>query len=89
MLFEETDTEESSNSRDGLSSLDDDLCSIRFESSSSGEQVTDDDAEDDDMHSEDWNEIESELDTEFTEDYGMMEELPGNSPDNTINPIDC
>ena len=34
-------------------------------------------------------EIESESDTEFSEDYGMMEEVPVNSEDSTINPIDC
>ncbi len=40
------------------------------------------------MDSSVWGEIESESDTEFSEDYGMMEEVPTNSEDSTINPID-
>ena len=34
-------------------------------------------------------EIESESDTKFLEDYGMMGKVPANSEDSTINPIDC
>ena len=41
------------------------------------------------MDSQVWAEIEPESDTEFSEDYGMMEEVPANSEDSTINPIDC
>ena len=41
------------------------------------------------MDSEVWGKIESESDTEFLEDYGMMEEVPANSEESTINPIDC
>ncbi len=41
------------------------------------------------MNSQFWDEIESESDTEFLEDYGMMEEVSANSEDNTINPINC
>ena len=33
-------------------------------------------------------EIESESSTEFPEDYGMMEDVPADSKDRTINPID-
>jgi hypothetical protein len=86
MLFEEIDTEESSDLQSDVSSLDDGLSRMQFGSSSSEEQFTDDD---DDVHSEVWDEIEPESDGEFTEDYGMMEELPANSRNNTINPIDC
>jgi hypothetical protein len=41
------------------------------------------------MDSHVWGEIESESDTEFLEDYGMMEEVLANSEDSTINPVDC
>lgn len=88
MLFEETDTEESGNSQSDVSSLDDGFSRMQFESSSSEEQVTDD-GDDDDMDSQVWSEIESESDTEFSEDYGMMEEVSANSEDDVINPIDC
>jgi hypothetical protein len=87
MLFEETDIEESGNSESDVSSLDNVFSRMQFESSSSEEQVTDDD--DDDVNSHVWGEIESESDTEFLEDYGMMEEVPANSEDSTINPVDC
>ena len=36
-----------------------------------------------------WDEIESGLDVEFLEDYGMAIEVPANSQDTTIIPIDC
>lgn len=88
MLFEETDTEESGNSQSDVSSLDDGFSRIQFESTSSEEQVTDD-SDDDDMDSQVWSEIESESDNEFSEDYGMMEEVSTNSEDGVINPIDC
>ena len=88
MLFEETDTEESGNSQSDVSSLDDGFSRMQFESSSSEEQVTDDN-DDDDMDSQVWSDIESESDTEFSEDYGMMEEVSANSEDDVINPIDC
>ena len=86
MPFEETDTEESDNSQSDVSSLDDGVSRMPFESTSS-EEVTDDDG--DDVDSQVWSEIESESDTEFSEDYGMMEEVAGNSEGSTINPIDC
>ncbi|CAF4535407.1 unnamed protein product [Rotaria sp. Silwood2] len=57
---------------------------MQFESSSSEEQVTDDDVD-----SQVWGEIESESDAEFSEDHGMVNELPANSEDTMINPIDC
>ena len=86
MLFEETDTKESGNSQSDVSSLDDGFSRMQFESTSS-EEVTDDG--DDDLDSQVWSEIESESDTEFSEDYGMMEEVSTNSEDDVINPIDC
>jgi len=46
MLFEETDTEESSDSQSDVSSLDNGFSRMQFESSSSEEQVTDDGDED-------------------------------------------
>ncbi|CAF1085913.1 unnamed protein product [Didymodactylos carnosus] len=87
MLFEETDTEESGDSESDMSSLDNGFSRMQFESSSSEEQVTDDG--DDDVDSQVWSEIESESDIEFSEDYGMMEEVPADSEDSAINPIDC
>jgi hypothetical protein len=87
MLFEETDTEENGDSQSDVSSLDNGFSRMQSESSSSEAQVTDDG--DDDMNSQVWGEIESELDTEFSEDYGMMEEVLANLEDSTINPIDC
>lgn len=41
-----------------------------------------------DVDSQFWGEIESELDIEFSEDYGMMEEVSANPEDITINTID-
>jgi hypothetical protein len=88
MLFEETDTKESGNSQNDVSSLDDGFSRMQFESTSSEEQVTDD-GDDDDMDSQVWSEIESESDNEFSEDYGMMEEVSTNWEYGVINPIDC
>jgi hypothetical protein len=88
MLFEETDTEESDNSQSEVSSLDNGFFGIRLESSSSEDQVTND-GDDSDADSQVWGEIESESDAEFSEDYGMVEEVPANLKDCTINPIDC
>ncbi len=45
MLFEATDTEESSNSLRDVSSLDNDFSKMQFESSSFDEEVTDDDVD--------------------------------------------
>jgi hypothetical protein len=88
MLFEEMDTEESGNSQSDVSSLDNDFSRVRFESSSAEEQVMDDDG-DDDAHLHVWGEIESESDAEFSEEYGMMEELSAKSEVSTNNPVDC
>ena len=77
MLFEETDTEESGNSQSDVSSFDDGFSRIQFESTSS-EEVTDDG---DDVDSQVGSEIESESDTEFSEDCGMTEEVLTNSGD--------
>jgi len=84
MSSEETDTEHSGNSLSDVSSLNDDFAGMQFESSSSDEQATDDDVD-----SQVWGEIESASDAEFSEDHGMVEEVPTSSEDSTINPIDC
>ena len=60
-----------------VSSLDDDFSRMQFEPSSSEEQVTNDG--DYYMDSQVWDEIASEPNIEFWEDYGMMEEVPANS----------
>ena len=70
MSFEEIDTEESTSSLSGVSSLDDDLDSTRLESGSSVEEMSDDE-----MDSHSWNEIKSELDAEFMEEYGLDEDV--------------
>lgn len=57
---------------------------MQFESSTSEEEVTDDDRD-----VQVWNEIDSESDAEFQEDHGIVEEVTPTSEDNTINPIDC
>ena len=82
--MKETDTEDSGNSLIDVSALDDDFATMQFESSSSEEEVTDDD-----MDSQIWNEIESESDAEFQEDHGTVGEVMPTSEDNAINPIDC
>jgi hypothetical protein len=84
MSSEDTDSEDSRNSQSDVSSLDDDFARIQFESSSSEDEITDDDRD-----SQVWTEIESETDAEFQEDHGIVEEVPATSEDNTINPIDC
>ncbi len=83
-MFEETDTEESSNSLNHVSTLDNDFSKIQFECSSIEEEVTDDDV---DLQA--WDEIESESDAEFLEDHGIFEEVPATSEDSKINPIHC
>ncbi|CAF1139447.1 unnamed protein product [Rotaria magnacalcarata] len=84
MSSAETDIEESSNSSSDVSSLDNDFTGMQFESSSSEEQVMDDDVD-----SQFWSEIESESDAEFSEGHGMIQEVPENLKDSTISPIDC
>lgn len=87
MLFEETETEKSGDSRNYVSSLDYGFFGMQFESSSSEEQVMDDG--DGGVDSYVWGEIESASNTEFSVNYGMTEEVPTNSEDSAINPIDC
>ena len=84
MSSEETDTEGSRSTSSDVSSLDDDFARMQFESSTSEEEVTDDDRD-----VQVWNEIDSESDAEFQEDHGIVEEVTPTSEDNTINPIDC
>ena len=70
MSFEEIDTEESTSSLSRVSSLDDDLDSTRLESGSSVEEMSNDE-----MDSNSWNEIKSESDAEFMEEYGLDEDV--------------
>ena len=70
MSFEEIDTEKSTSSLSGVSSLDDDLDSTCLESRSSVEEMSDDE-----MDSNSWNEIKSELDAEFMEEHGLDEDV--------------
>ena len=84
MSFEEIDTEESTSSLSEVSSLDDDLDSMRLESGSSVEEMSDDE-----MDSNSWNEIKSESDAEFMEEHGLDEDVTSLTEDNTIDPIDC
>ena len=70
MSYEEIDTEESTSSLSGVSSLDDDLESMRLESGSSVEEMSDDE-----MDSNSWNEIKSESDAEFMEEHGLDEDV--------------
>ena len=84
MSFEEIDTEESTSSLSELCSLDDDLDSMRSESGSSVEQMSDDE-----IDSNSWNEIKSESDAEFVAEHGLHEDVTSLTEDNTIDPIDC
>ena len=84
MSLEEIDTEESTSSLSEVSSLDDDLDSMRLESGSSVEEMSDDE-----MNSNSWNEIKSESDAEFMEEHGLDENVTSLTEDNTIDPIDC
>ena len=69
MSFKEIDTEESTSSLSEVSSLDDDLDSMRLEFGSSVEETSDDE-----MDSNSWNEIKSESDAEFMEEDGLDED---------------
>ena len=53
-----------------MSSLDDDLDSMRLESGSSFEEMSDDE-----MDSNSWNERKSESDAEFMEEHGIDEDV--------------
>ncbi|CAF4673390.1 unnamed protein product [Rotaria sp. Silwood1] len=80
----EARTEDSVDSLSEVSSLDDDFAGMHLESTSSDEEVTDNE-----MNSNVWSEIESESDGEFLEDHGIVEQVTPISEDGTINPIDC
>jgi hypothetical protein len=75
-MSSEASTEDSADSLSGVSSLDDNLATMRLESASSDEENTDD-------------EIDSESDGKFLKDHGIIEEVTSTSRDSTINPIDC
>ena len=70
MSFEEIDTEESNSSLSKVSSLDNDLDSMRLESGSSVEEMTDYE-----MDSNSWNKIKSESDAEFMEEHELDEDI--------------
>ena len=84
MSSEEASTGDSVDSLSEVSSLDDDFAKMHFESTSSDEEVTDDEVD-----PNVWSEIESEFDGEFLEDHGIAEQVTPISEDGTINPIDC
>ncbi len=84
MPSEEIDTDNSENSRSDVSSLDASFMKMQAESSSSEEEFSDNE-----LDSQAWNEIDSESDGEFQEDYGIVEEVNPTSQDNTIYPINC
>ncbi|CAF4294064.1 unnamed protein product [Adineta steineri] len=76
MSSEEASTEDSLDSLSEVSSLEDDFARMHFESASSDEEVTDD-------------EVDSNVWSEFLEDYGLIEQVTRTSEDGTVNPIDC
>lgn len=84
MSFEESETEESTSSLSEVSSLDDDFVRMDLESENS-----DDEDADDELGSPAWSEIQPESDSEFMEDYGLVQEVTSGSRDTTILPIDC
>jgi hypothetical protein len=84
MSSEETSTEDSIDSLSEVSSLNDDFVRVHIESTSSDEEITDDEVD-----SNVWREIESESDGEFLEDHGIVQHVTSASEDGTINPIDC
>jgi len=84
MSFEESETEESTSSLSDVSSLDDDFVRMDLESGNFDEETTGHEVD-----SQDWDEIQSESDAEFMEDYGLVQEVTSVSGDNTILPIDC
>jgi hypothetical protein len=84
MSFEESETEESASSLSEVSSLDDDFVRMDLESGNSDEEDADDE-----LDSPVWSEIQPESDAEFTEDYGLVQEVTSAPRDNTILPIDC
>ncbi|CAF1214822.1 unnamed protein product [Adineta ricciae] len=84
MSSEEIATDNSEKSRSDVSSLDAGFMKIQVESSNSEEEFSDNE-----LDSQVWNEIDSESDGEFQEDYGIVDEVNPTSQDNTIYPIDC
>ena len=84
MSFEEIDAEESASSLSEMSSLDDDLDSMRLESGSSVEEMSDDE-----MDSNSWNEIKSESDAEFMEEHGLDEDVTSKTFCSDCNKFFC
>ena len=84
MSFEEIDTEESTSSLSGVSSLDDDLDSIHLESGSSVEEMSDDE-----MDSNSSNEMKSESDAEFMQEHGLDEDVTSKTFCSDCNKFFC
>lgn len=84
MSSEETDTEDSGSPLSEVSSLGDDFDKMGLGSGSSDEEAIDEEVD-----SETWNEVESDSDAEFLEDHGLVEEVTSASEDSSITPIDC
>ena len=84
MSFEEIDTEESTSSLSEVSSMDDDLDSMRLETGSSVEEMWDDE-----MDSNSWNEIKSESDAEFMEEHGLDEDVTSKTLCSDCNNFFC
>ncbi|CAF1340376.1 unnamed protein product [Adineta steineri] len=73
MSSEEASTEDSPDSLSEVRVLDDDFARMHFESASSDEEVTDD-------------EVDSNVWSEFLEDYGLIEQVTLTSEDGKQNP---
>ena len=84
MSFEEIDTEESTSSLSEVSSLGDDLDSMRLESGSSDGEMSDDE-----MDSNSCNEIKSESDAEFMEEHGLDEDVTSKTFCSDYNKFFC
>jgi hypothetical protein len=83
MPFEEIDKEDSGNSLNDVSSLDNDFAKMQFKPSSSEKKVTHDDV---DLQVCD--KIESKSDVEFQGNHGIVEGVTPALEVDTINPID-
>ena len=84
MSFEEIDTEESTSSLSEVSSLNDDLNSMRLESGSSVEEMSDDETD-----SNNWSKIKAESDAEFMEEHGLDEDVTSKTFCSDCNKFFC
>jgi len=83
-MSSEAGTDDSVDSLSGVSSLNKNLPAMHLASASSDEEVTDDE-----IDSHVWSEIDSESNSVFLEDHGIVEQVTRTFQDSTINPIDC